>query len=101
MFVSMSLYFILRQSIVLPIKNGIVLNSEYLWKVMTVILTLRLGNPSLLQFMCKNEHAYTLTFGLHPEASLLYFLGRKQNTTNHINISLRERLRTHKVFTKY
>ena len=48
-------------------KNGIVLNSEYLWKLMTVILTLRLGNPSLLQCMCKNEHAYTLTFGLHAE----------------------------------
>ena len=33
--------FILRQYIVLPItKNGKVLHSEYLWKLMTVILTL-------------------------------------------------------------
>ena len=48
-------------------KNGIVRNYEYLWKVLTVFLTLRLGNPSLLQCMCKSEHAYTLSFGLHPE----------------------------------
>ena len=48
-------------------KNGIVRNSEYLWKVLKVFLTLHLGNPSLLHCMCKSEHAYTLTVGLHPE----------------------------------
>ena len=68
MFVSMNLY-IHTPSVYrfTHYKNGIVLHSEYLWKLMTVFLTLWWGNPSFLQCMCKNEHAYTLTFGLHPE----------------------------------
>ena len=31
------------------------------------VFDVALGNPSLLQCMCKSEHPYMLTFGLHPE----------------------------------
>ena len=51
---------------------------------MTVFLTLRLGNPSL-QCMCKNEHTYTLTFGLQPEDIVINIIRTTTTTANNNN----------------